>query len=301
MSQPQRALFVIALSLAASVPALAAPEEQGLTEWSMGALTRTKARIESLAGDLAQAPGELRSLTDQTRKSLMSGAGVRGFTYLLILLLTGSASEWLYWTYAYSPLRALQSTLVSSPLQALRLGLRRLLLLGSGMPLFTFTAIGVSAAFAWPAGVHELVITSTLLLLVLRLSWVAVAIVAAPGRPQLRLVPVEPRKTYWLAAAAMTVMGLLALGHFVPGILEHTAGAPHVPGALRLGAVSVSTLLLLVAAFAFFDRPTGGGGRRWCAPASSPAPSFLPCWWSPFTRSGSCTTRRRRLPPSPPS
>jgi small-conductance mechanosensitive channel len=251
-------LLCVTTLFAAAAPAPAASADQSVAEWSMGALSQTKARIEALAGNLAQAPGELRRLTAETRKSLMSGEGVRGFTYVLILLLVGSAAEWFYWTYAYSPLRALQSARPSTPLQALRLGFRRFLLLASGMLLFTFSAIGVSAAFAWPAGVQDLVITATLLLLVLRLSFAGVAIVVAPGQPHRRLVPVEPRRTRWLAAAAMAVLCLLALGHFVPSILERTAGAPHVGGALRLGAVSLSAFLLLVAAFAFFDRTRHG-------------------------------------------
>jgi small-conductance mechanosensitive channel len=255
-----RAVCIAALSLAATTPALAASGDQSVAEWSMGALAETKARIESLAGDLAQAPGELRRVTDQARKSLMSGTGVRGFTYLLILLLVGSATEWLFWTYAYAPLRAIQSAPVQAPRQVLRAGLRRLVLLGSGLMLFTLATIGASAAFSWPQGVQELVIAATLLLLVLRFAWVVVAIVIAPGRPHLRLVPVEPRRARWLAAIAMTVVCLLALGRFVPDLMERVADARHAAGALRLIAVSAATLLLLIAAFAFFDRPVRGAG-----------------------------------------
>ncbi len=269
MSWLRRAACFAALSLAAIAPALAlaASGEHSLAEWSMGTLAETKARIESLAGDFAQAPGELRKLTEQTRKSLMSGTGVRGFTYLLILLLVGSATEWLYWTYAYSPLRAIQATPVSSPVQALRLGLRRLLLLVSGMLLFTVAAIGVSAAFTWPPGIQELVIALTLLLLALRLSWVAVSVVVSPGRPQLRLVPVEPQKTRWLAATAMAALCLLALGQFVPAILERAAEARHVAGLLRFTAYATATLVLLLGAFAFFSRASGSTGA---APMRAP-------------------------------
>jgi len=117
---------VLSLAAPAPAPAHAASGDQSIAEWSIGALAESKARIESLAADLAQAPGETREMTDQTRKALMSGTGVRGFTYLLILLLVGSATEWLYWTYAYAPLRALQSTTVQTPREALRAGLRRL-------------------------------------------------------------------------------------------------------------------------------------------------------------------------------
>jgi small-conductance mechanosensitive channel len=269
MNSLLRVLCIAALSLGATAPALAASGEHSLAEMPMGVLAEAKSRIEMLAGNIAQAPVELRQLTDQTRKSLMSGAGVRGYTYLLILLLVGSATEWLYWTYAYSPLRVIDATAVTSPLQALRLGLRRLLLLVSGMLLFTFAAIGVSAAFTWPPGMHELVITLTLLLLALRLSWAGVSIVIAPGRPQLKLVPVEPGRACWLAATAMASLCLLALGQFVPTILERVAEARHVAGLLRFTAFAAATLILLAGAFAFFGRANGHGG-----PAQIRAPRF---------------------------
>jgi small-conductance mechanosensitive channel len=184
----------------------------------------------------------------------MSGAGVRGFTYILILLLVGSGVEWLYWTYAFAPFQALQATPVATPRQALRLGLRRLVFLGAGLLLFTAAAIGTSAAFTWPPGVQEMFIAATLLLLVLRAAWVAVVFILAPGRARLRLVPVESRKAGWLAAAVMTVVLLLALGRLVPDLLQRIAGAPHAAGALRLVIATVTTLLLLGAIYAFTGR-----------------------------------------------
>ncbi len=258
-----RALFVIALTLAATAPARAADAAataHGLAELAMNALAEAKAKLEGLGGALAQAPEEMRKLNAQARSSLMSGTGVRGFTYLLILLLVGSGVEWLYWTYAYAPYRLLQSTPVSSPRQALRLGLRRLVFLGSGLLLFTVAAIGASAAFTWPQGVQELVVAATLLLLVLRLAWVAVALVLAPGHARLRLVPVEPGKTRWLAAAAMTIVLLIALGRFVPDLLERIGGAPHAASALRLAIATLTAVLLIAAAFAFLGRPLQAAG-----------------------------------------
>jgi small-conductance mechanosensitive channel len=258
----RRALFVIALAIAATAPARAAAPaaDHGLAELAMSALAEAKAKIETLGGDLAQAPGEMRKLNDQARKSLMSGTGVRGFTYLLILLLVGSGVEWLYWSYAYAPYRLIQSMPVSSPRKALRAGLRRLVFLGSGLLLFTVAAIGASAAFTWPQGVQELVVAATLLLVVLRLAWVVLALVLAPGHAQLRLAPVEPRKARWLAAAAMTIALLLALGRFVPDLLERIGDAPHAASALRLAVATVTALLLIVAVNAFIGRPRQAAG-----------------------------------------
>jgi small-conductance mechanosensitive channel len=231
----------------------------------MHLLADAKTRLEMLGASLAQAPGEIRSVYAASSDALMSGAGVRAFTYALIMLLVGGGVEWLYWTYAYSPFRALQSAPVPSPREALRLALRRLAFLGSGLALFTLATIGASAAFAWPPGVHELVVAATLFLLVLRLAWIGVALILAPGQPRLRLVPVEPGKARWLAAAAMGAAFLLALEGFVPELLERLLDASHAAVALRLAIATLTALLLIGAAFAFIGRPpraAAAGPRR---------------------------------------
>jgi small-conductance mechanosensitive channel len=245
--------------------------DHGLSGFSMNLLAEAKARIEMLGSDLAEAPEQIRGVYAASSDALMSGDGVRAFTYLLILLLVGGAVEWLYWTYAFAPYSALQATPVSSPRQALRLALRRLVFLGAGLLLFTVAAIGASAAFAWPRGVHELVVAATLLVLVLRLAWAGVTIVLAPGHPQRRLVPVEPRRARWLAAAAMAVIFLLALMGFVPELLERIADAGHAAAALRLAIATLAALLLIAAAFAFIGRPphAAGSGSRWTPPRLS--------------------------------
>jgi small-conductance mechanosensitive channel len=259
-----RALLVAALALAAA-PARAAPAEPGVAAWSAGVLAGAKTRIQSIGADLAATPQELGQLVKTTRASLMSGTGVRGFTYVVILLFIGIGVEWLYWSYAYAPARAVRAAPASSPGEALRLGLKRLALAGSGLLFFTVATIGASAAFTWPPGVHESVIAATLLVLVLRLAWILLSIVLAPGRAQSKLVPVQPEKARALAAVAMAAVALLALGVFVPGVLERTLGARHVPGALRTLAFTACALVLVVAAFAFFSRPARGAAPR--APA----------------------------------
>jgi moderate conductance mechanosensitive channel len=245
--------------------------EHGLSGFAMGLLAEAKTRMELLGASLAQAPDQIRSVYAASSEALMSGSGVRAFTYALIMLLVGSGVEWLYWTYAYAPFRALQSTPVSSPRQALRLALRRFAFLGSGLALFTLATIGASAAFSWPRGVHELVVAATLFLLVLRLAWIFVALILAPGHPRLTLVPVEPRKARWLAAAAMAAVFLLALEGFAPELLERIAEAGHAATALRLAIATLTALLLIAAAFAFIGspRPAAGTGPRRAPPRLS--------------------------------
>jgi small-conductance mechanosensitive channel len=247
--------------------------EQSMAEWSAALLVSAKARLVGLGADLAQAPFEAQQALDTIHAALMTGAGVRAATYIAILLFTGIAVEWLYWTYAYSPLRAAMAMPVTAPAEALRVGLRRLLLSISGLLLFTAAVIGVSAAFAWPPHVHELIIAATLLLLVLRLSWIGVSVTIAPGRPRLRLVPVAQAQARWLAAATMAALALIALGRFLPPVLQDgIAQATHVSSALRFATYSIAALILFVSAFAFF----GGRGKRTEGPRAPLFPRSFP-------------------------
>jgi small-conductance mechanosensitive channel len=245
--------------------------EQGFSGWSLELLATAKQRLEALALDLANAPEEARRVAEAAHAALMSGAGVRSATYLMLILFVGIAVEWLYWTYAYSPLRAVQSAPAHTPLQALRHGLRLFLLRGSGLLLFAAATLGASAAFTWPPHVHQLVVFATVFLLVLRLAWMAVGIVLAPGRPQRKLVPVAPRAARWLAAALLAAIFLLACGSFLPPMVESGSGAArHFASALRLAAYTAAAALLVVLALALFGRPADG------AAAGSPRAPLFP-------------------------
>ena len=225
-----------------------------LAEWSVQGLEAARQRIEVLGRDLAQGPAELGNVIGGLYGALMTGMGVRAFTYIAILLLVGIGIEWLYWSYAYASLRAAQPAPGSAPRDALRPGLRRFFLRVCGLLLFAAAAIGASAAFSWPRGVQELVVAATLFVVVARFAWIVVALLLAPGHPRLRLVPDEAGRAGWLAATAMLVVLLLAFGRFASDLMERLAGAPHAAGALRFTCVSAASLLLVVAAFAFFGR-----------------------------------------------
>jgi moderate conductance mechanosensitive channel len=227
-----------------------------MASWSMQALEATRERIEVLGRDLVQGPAELANVIGTTKAAMMTGMGVRAFTYVVILLLVGIGIEWLYWSYAYAASRAAQSTPTASPRQALRPALRRFFLRLCGLFLFAVAAIGASAAFAWPRGVQELVIAATLFVVVLRFAWIVVALLLAPGQPRLRLVPVADGRAGWLAALTMAVVFLFSLARFMPELIERLAGAGHAAGFLRFAAVTLASLLLLAAAFIFFGRRT---------------------------------------------
>ena len=227
----------------------------------IAALVEAKTRMASLAADLAQAPKEWGEVAQVFSATLMSGTGVRAVTYSLILLLVGGGAEWLYWTYAYGPLRAVQSHIAGSRVQALRLGLRRLGLLCAGVLLFTVATIGASALLDWPEGVQEMAVAVALLLLALRLSWALADTVLSPGRTARRLVPVAAQHASWLAATLVVSVILLCAMRIVPELLLEVVAAPHSAGALRLLLATLTALLLVVAAFVFFGRPRMGAGQ----------------------------------------
>ena len=222
---------------------------------TMELLEGAKGRVAALGSDFAQAPEELHGVIASVTSALMSGSGVRAVTYLLVLMLVGCGAEWLYWSYAWAPLRAIESMPVTSPRQALRLGARRLVLLGSGLVLFTLAIIATSAAFAWPPGIQQLVVAVTLFVLVLRLAWIAASVVLAPGRARLRLVPVAQRKVGWLVAAVLAAAGLAAIASLAPVALEQIAKATHAAGMVRFVFAALTALLLVIAAFAFVRDP----------------------------------------------
>jgi len=221
----------------------------------MSWLLAAKGRTDALAADMAQAPLEWQAWIDALAISLMSGTGVRAVTYCLILLLIGGSVEWLFWTYAYAPLRALQATLARSAREALALGLRRLLLLCSGVLLFTGASIAAAAVLSWPEGVQEAVVAVCLWLMVLRLAWAVAEVVLAPGRSARRLVPVRASHVPWLMATTLLVALLGGAARFLPDLVEQIGQAPHSAGVLRLALATLTTLLLLVAAFGFMGRP----------------------------------------------
>ena len=228
----------------------------------MAWMVTAQARASGWAAAIAGAPAEWQAWMDTLAVSLMSGTGVRAITYVLILLLIGGSVEWLYWTYAYSPLRALHAVVVRTARQALRLGVRRLALLAGGVLLFTGASIAASAGLSWPEGVHEAVVGVTLWLMVVRLAWAVVDVVLAPGRSARRLVPVPARQAHWLAALAMAVALLCSAARFLPDLVEEVGLAPHSAGVLRLLLGTLAALLLLVGAFVFMGRPARVSGAR---------------------------------------
>ncbi len=240
----------------------------GLSAATMSVLESAKERLSTFGADASLAPKELEGLLATVSSALASGSGVRAATYLWILLLIGCGVEWLYWSYAWGPLRAIESATVASRRQALGLGMRRLTLLGSGLLLFSLAILGASAGFRWPAGVQEGIVTAALLVVAVRLGWVMANVLLAPGLTRLRLLPVTQAEARWLAAVVVVLSALVPLGTLVPAFLEQVAGAPHSANLLRLVVAGAIALLLTASAFAL----TGGAEPK--VPRRSRLPRF---------------------------
>ena len=88
------------------------------------------ANLQALRDDFALAPSEAERLRAEMATALSDGTAVRAVTFSLILVIIGAGLEWLYWTFAAPPLRAIVSTTAATPRQAVALALRRLVLLG---------------------------------------------------------------------------------------------------------------------------------------------------------------------------
>src|SRR4029077_3027331 len=103
----------------------------------------------------------------------------------LILVIAGSGLEWLYWTFAAAPLRAIVSTTATSPRQAMGLAFRRLAYLGVGVVLFTASTVGAVLILPWPPKVDTIVIAATALVVAVRSAWVIADVVVSPHHPSL--------------------------------------------------------------------------------------------------------------------
>jgi moderate conductance mechanosensitive channel len=109
----------------------------------------------------------------------------------LILVIAGAGLEWLYWTFAAAPLRAIIGTSAATPREAVVLALRRLGLLGFGLVLFTGSTVGAALTLPWPANVDTVVITATALVVAVRSGWIIAEVVVSPHHPALRLAPIQ--------------------------------------------------------------------------------------------------------------
>ena len=170
-------LFAVMDSLPVSADELAFQRLAGL------ASVDVSANLRALRDDFAQAPSEAQRLGASIGAALSDGTAVRAVTFVLILVIAGAGLEWLYWTFAAAPLRAIISTSAATPREAAVLALRRLGLLGFGLVLFTASTVGAALTLPWPANVEAVVIAATALVVAVRSVWMIADVVVSPHHP----------------------------------------------------------------------------------------------------------------------
>jgi hypothetical protein len=177
------------------------------------ASTNVSANLHALRDDFALAPSEAKRLAADLVVALDDGTAVRSVTFALILVVVGAGLEWLYWTFAAVPLRAIINTTATTPRHAVGLALRRLGYLGFGVMLFTASIVGATLILPWPPNVDALVITATALVVAVRSTWVIAEVVVSPYHPSLRLAAIQSyRPTFVVNGVAwLTVLAAAAL------------------------------------------------------------------------------------------
>jgi moderate conductance mechanosensitive channel len=205
------------------------------------------ANLQALRADFAQAPSEAERLGAAVAAALRDGTAVRAVTFVLILVIAGAGLEWLYWTFAAAPLRAVIGTTAVTPRQAVGLALRRLAYLGCGLVLFTASAVGAALVLPWPANVDVIVIAATALVVAVRSAWIIADVVVSPHHPSLRLAAIEAYDSGLVVGSVAWLTTLAAVAVLLPQLLITVGSAPRLAGAVRVGVGGLITLSLLAA------------------------------------------------------
>ena len=237
------------------------------------------------ARDLAQGPARARATSSPSDAGRADDRrrACAAFTYVVILLLVGIGVEWLYWSYAYAPLRAAQAAPIRSPRQALRPGLRRFFLRPLRLAAVhrrRHRRLGGVLLAARRAGAGRS--PPRCFVLVLRFAWVvrrpgararpAAAAAGAGGERARRLARGDWR---WRWSSC------LRSGASCPDLIERLGRRGCTPPARCASPPSrLAVRCLLLASRVRFLRPPLARA------ALSRAPSSSPCWWSLATRSG---------------
>jgi moderate conductance mechanosensitive channel len=254
------AAIALLLACTAALPARAdQPAFQRLT----GQLAaEVSANLQALRDDFALAPSEAERLGADMATALSDGTAVRAVTFSLILVIIGAGLEWLYWTFAAAPLRAIISTTAATPREAVVLALRRLALLGFGLVLFTSSALGAAITLPWPPNIDAIVIAATAFVVAVRGAWIIADIIVSPHHPTLRLTAIQGHQSGFIAACVAWLVGLAASAILLPQLLATIGSAPHLAEAIRAGIGGLIAISLLAAALIVFRDGEGSSSRR---------------------------------------
>jgi moderate conductance mechanosensitive channel len=227
------------------------------------AAASVSANLQGVRDDFARAPSEAQRLGAGVAAALNDGTAVRAVTFVLILVIIGAGLEWLYWTFAAAPLRAIVSITATTPRQAVGLALRRLAYLGLGVVFFTVSTAGAALIFPWPPSVQAMVIAATALVVAVRGAWIVADVVVSPHHPSLRLAAVQQYNSSLVVSSVAWFAMMAATAVLLPQLLTTVGSAPHLSGAIRVGIGCLITASLLAAVLIASRRQDGrGSGPR---------------------------------------
>jgi moderate conductance mechanosensitive channel len=226
------------------------------------ASANVSANLQALRDDFALAPSEAERFGAAIAAALRDGTAVRAVTFALILVIVGTGLEWLYWTFAAAPLRAVVSTTATSPRQAVGLALRRLTYLGVGVVLFTSSTVGAALILPWPPNVDTIVIAATALVVAVRSAWIIADVVVSPHHPSLRLAAIQQYQSGFLVGGVAWLAMLAAAAMLLPQLLTALGSAPHLADAIRVGMGVLITISLLTAVLIASRREDRAGKER---------------------------------------
>jgi moderate conductance mechanosensitive channel len=220
------------------------------------------ANLQAARDDFVQSASEARRIGAAITAALNDGTGVRAVTFALILVIVGAGFEWLYWTFAGAPLRGVISTTAATPRQAVLLALRRLVLLGFGLTLFTAATLGAAMTLPWPPNVDVMVIGATALVVAVRGAWIVADVILSPHHPSLRLTTIKGHKSAAVVGGAAWLTMLAATAVLLPQLLTTIGSAPHLAGATRVTLGGLIAMSLLAAVSIVSRRGKQGNNRR---------------------------------------
>jgi small-conductance mechanosensitive channel len=214
-------------------------------------LGRVQAGVASALADMRGAPSEAHRLWIETGAALQSEPGLRVFAYLLVVFVVAAGLEWLFWTYAAPGYRWLLAGEPRKRIDAWRIALRRAGTDISAILLSSTAALAVSALFALPPAVQDLVIAAVAVVAAGRLAGAVAGALVSPQAPRQRLIRIPTREAERTVPVVTLVAAAIVAGMAIPEVVG--ARAPRLAGAIETGT-AVLVAVLLVAVIAFLDR-----------------------------------------------
>src|SRR5215469_12888803 len=253
---------VIVLLLAPTAASPARAEEPAFQKFAGQVTAEVSANLQAHRDDFAWAPSEAKRLGADIAAALRDGTAVRAVTFALIVVIVGAGLEWLYWTFAAAPLRAITATTAATPRQAAVLALRRLALLGFGLLLFTLSTAAAAMTLPWPPNVDAMVIAATALVVAVRNAWTVADVIVSPHHSSLRMTAIQNYHSGFVVAGVVWLTMLTASAIILPQLFATIGSAPHLAEAIRVGIGGLIVISLLAAVSIAFPRGEERSNRR---------------------------------------